>query len=71
MEKNFNAKEVERKWSQYWLENKTFKSSVDESRPSYTVLIPPPNVTGVLHFGHVLNNFITRFFYSQSSQAGL
>ncbi len=70
MEKNFNAKEVERKWSQYWLENKTFKSSVDESRPSYTVLIPPPNVTGVLHFGHVLNNSLQDFFIRKARKQG-
>ena len=70
MEKIFNAKEVERKWSQYWLENKTFKSTVDESRPSYTVLIPPPNVTGVLHFGHVLNNSLQDFFIRKARKQG-
>jgi valyl-tRNA synthetase len=70
MEKNFNAKEVEKKWSEYWLENKTFKSSIDESRPSYTVLIPPPNVTGVLHFGHVLNNSLQDFFIRKARKQG-
>lgn len=70
MEKNFNAKEVEKKWSEYWLDNKTFKSSIDDSRPSYTVLIPPPNVTGVLHFGHVLNNSLQDFFIRKARKQG-
>lgn len=70
MEKNFNAKEVEKKWSKYWLENKTFKSEVDNARPSYTVLIPPPNVTGVLHFGHVLNNSLQDFFIRKARKQG-
>lgn len=70
MEKNFNPKEVEQKWSKYWLDNKIFKSQVDESRPSYTVLIPPPNVTGVLHFGHVLNNSLQDFFIRRARKQG-
>lgn len=70
MEKNYNAKEVEKKWSQYWLDQKTFKSEVDAQRPSYTVLIPPPNVTGVLHFGHVLNNSLQDFFIRKARKQG-
>lgn len=70
MEKNFNAKEVEKKWSQYWLDHKTFKSEIDKTRPSYTVLIPPPNVTGVLHFGHVLNNSLQDFFIRKARKQG-
>ena len=46
---------TEDKWYAYWLENKFFHSEPDEREP-YTVVIPPPNVTGILHMGHVLNN---------------
>ena len=55
--KTYNPKEVENKWYQFWLENKFFKSTPDEREP-YTIVIPPPNVTGVLHMGHMLNNTI-------------
>lgn len=48
---------IEEKWYQYWLEKKYFKSVPDEREP-YTIVIPPPNVTGVLHMGHMLNNTI-------------
>lgn len=51
----YNPSEVEDKWYAYWLENKFFHSEPDE-REAYTVVIPPPNVTGILHMGHVLNN---------------
>lgn len=51
------APEVENKWYQYWMENNYFHSEVDEREP-YTIVIPPPNVTGVLHMGHMLNNTI-------------
>ncbi len=54
---NYNSQEVENKWYKYWLENKLFKSVPDEREP-YTIVIPPPNVTGVLHMGHMLNNTI-------------
>ena len=51
------AKEVENKWYDYWMKNGYFHSEVDEREP-YTIVIPPPNVTGVLHMGHMLNNTI-------------
>ncbi|MCM1502855.1 MAG: valine--tRNA ligase [Bacteroidales bacterium] len=51
----YNPAETEDKWYAYWLENKFFHSEPD-SREPYTVVIPPPNVTGILHMGHVLNN---------------
>ena len=51
----YNPAETEDKWYAYWLENKFFHSEPDEREP-YTVVIPPPNVTGILHMGHVLNN---------------
>jgi valyl-tRNA synthetase len=53
----FNAKEVEQKWYDYWMKNKYFHSKPDHRTP-YTIVIPPPNVTGVLHMGHMLNNTI-------------
>jgi valyl-tRNA synthetase len=55
--KTYNPKEVEDKWYQFWMENDFFKSVPDEREP-YTIVIPPPNVTGVLHMGHMLNNTI-------------
>ena len=51
----YNPAEVEDKWYAYWLKNKFFHSEPDERKP-YTIVIPPPNVTGILHMGHVLNN---------------
>ncbi|OGS62348.1 valine--tRNA ligase [Flavobacterium sp.] len=53
----FNAKEVEQKWYDYWMKNNYFTSKPDHRTP-YTIVIPPPNVTGVLHMGHMLNNTI-------------
>ena len=55
--KTYDASTCEDKWYGYWMEHKLFKSSPDEREP-YTVVIPPPNVTGVLHMGHMLNNTI-------------
>ena len=55
LEAKYNAKQTENKWYSYWMENKYFHSEVDERTP-YTIVIPPPNVTGVLHMGHMLNN---------------
>ena len=54
---NFNHQEIEHKWYSYWLENDYFSSKPDERDP-YTIVIPPPNITGVLHMGHMLNNTI-------------
>ena len=53
----YDPRATEDKWYSYWMENGYFKSSPDEREP-YTVVIPPPNVTGVLHMGHMLNNTI-------------
>jgi len=53
----FNAQEVEKKWYDYWMKNNYFHSKPDHRKP-YTITIPPPNVTGVLHMGHMLNNTI-------------
>ncbi|GGH34802.1 valyl-tRNA synthetase [Mangrovimonas yunxiaonensis] len=53
----YDARNVESKWYDYWLKNKYFHSKPDKREP-YTIVIPPPNVTGVLHMGHMLNNTI-------------
>jgi len=53
----YNPNEVEDKWYKYWMKHNYFHSEVDEREP-YTIVIPPPNVTGVLHMGHMLNNTI-------------
>lgn len=54
---NYTASDVENKWYAYWLSQNVFSSTPDEREP-YTIVIPPPNVTGVLHMGHMLNNTI-------------
>ncbi|MFN2262259.1 MAG: valine--tRNA ligase [Psychroflexus sp.] len=54
---NYNSKEAEQKWYDYWMKYDFFHSEVDDREP-YTIVIPPPNVTGILHMGHMLNNTI-------------
>ena len=65
----YDPKEVEGKWYQYWLDNKLFSSKPDEREP-YTVVIPPPNVTGVLHMGHMLNNTIQDILIRRARMEG-
>ncbi|MDR2617180.1 MAG: valine--tRNA ligase [Endomicrobium sp.] len=55
MEKVYNFKTVEGKWSKYWVENKTFSAKVDKNKKPFTIVIPPANITGSLHMGHALN----------------
>jgi valyl-tRNA synthetase len=55
MDKVYNSKEVEKKWSKYWVENKTFSAKIDKDKKPFTIVIPPANVTGSLHMGHALN----------------
>lgn len=56
--KNYDPQQIEKKWYDYWVENGMFTPKMDKNIKPYTVLIPPPNVTGILHMGHVLNNTI-------------
>ncbi len=56
--KTYEPQAVESKWNQFWLENKCFVADEHSSKPAYSIVIPPPNVTGILHMGHVLNNTI-------------
>ena len=65
----YNPAEVEDKWYQYWLENGFFKSKPDGREP-YTIVIPPPNVTGVLHMGHMLNNTIQDILVRRARMMG-
>ncbi|MFW5870947.1 MAG: valine--tRNA ligase [Verrucomicrobiota bacterium] len=58
MEKIYNPSKIEKKWLERWLDNDTFHSTPNEEGDSYCIVIPPPNVTGVLHMGHALNNTI-------------
>jgi valyl-tRNA synthetase len=58
IDKNYAPQEIEQKWYAYWLENKLFASKPNPNKEAYTIVIPPPNVTGVLHMGHMLNNTI-------------
>ena len=65
----YNPAEVEGKWYQYWLDNGFFKSKPDGREP-YTIVIPPPNVTGVLHMGHMLNNTIQDILVRRARMMG-
>jgi valyl-tRNA synthetase len=56
--KTYNPREIEDKWYKYWIDNQYFKSKPNPDKEPYTIVIPPPNVTGVLHMGHMLNNTI-------------
>ncbi len=65
----YNPEEVESKWYQYWLDNRLFSSKPDGREP-YTVVIPPPNVTGVLHMGHMLNETIQDILVRRARMEG-
>ncbi|QMU30050.1 valine--tRNA ligase [Adhaeribacter radiodurans] len=68
--KTYNPKEVEDKWYQSWLENGLFKSKPNPHKQPYSVVIPPPNVTGVLHMGHMLNNTIQDILVRRARMQG-
>jgi len=65
----YNPAEVEEKWYKYWMEQKFFHSEPDDREP-YTIVIPPPNVTGVLHMGHMLNNTIQDILIRRARMMG-
>ena len=65
----YDPKEVEGKWYQYWMDHKLFSSKPDGREP-YTIVIPPPNVTGVLHMGHMLNNTIQDILVRRARMEG-
>ena len=65
----YNPSEVESKWYDYWMRYKLFSSKSD-NRPPYTIVMPPPNVTGVLHMGHMLNNTIQDILIRRARMTG-
>ncbi len=65
----YNPENTEEKWYEYWIENKLFSSIPDEREP-YTIVIPPPNVTGILHMGHMLNNTIQDILIRRARMQG-
>jgi valyl-tRNA synthetase len=58
LNKTYTPTEIESKWYKVWEDSKYFSARIEEGKPSYSIMIPPPNVTGILHMGHVLNNTI-------------
>jgi valyl-tRNA synthetase len=69
MRKTYDPSGIEQKWYQYWLEKKYFHSEPDDRTP-FTIVIPPPNVTGMLHMGHVLNNTLQDVFVRRARMQG-
>ena len=70
LSKNFNPAEVDSKWYQHWVDRGYFHSEPND-KPAYTVVIPPPNVTGVLHMGHCLNNTIQDILVRRARMQGM
>ena len=69
LSKNFQHSEAEQKWYQYWMDKGYFYSTPDE-RPAYTIVMPPPNVTGILHMGHALNNTVQDVLIRRAKMQG-
>ena len=68
--KAYNPHEIEDKWYKYWEENNLFHSEIDESKTPYTIVIPPPNITGMLTLGHILNNSIQDIYIRYKRMKG-
>src|SRR5271163_2636159 len=69
LDKTYSPQGIEDKWYQQWLDDKLFESKPD-GRPPYTIVIPPPNVTGILHMGHCLNNTIQDILIRRARMSG-
>ena len=69
LSKTYNPSETEKKWDDYWLKKRYFASQPDDKKP-YTIVIPPPNVTGILHMGHMLNNTIQDILVRKARMQG-
>ena len=69
MTEKYKPREIEGKWYDYWIDNKLFHSTPDEREP-YTIVIPPPNVTGMLHMGHMLNNTLQEVLVRRARMLG-
>ena len=70
LEKAYNPATVEARWYEHWERSGLFRSSVSRERTPYTIVIPPPNITGVLHMGHVLNNTLQDAFIRHKRMSG-
>ena len=70
LSKNFEPQQIEERWYQHWLDKRYFHSTPDERKP-FTVVIPPPNVTGVLHMGHTLNETVQDVLVRKARMSGL
>jgi valyl-tRNA synthetase len=68
--KTYNPREIEDKWYEYWIQNRYFNSKPNPDKEPYTIVIPPPNVTGVLHMGHMLNNTIQDILVRKARMEG-
>ena len=66
----YQPQAVEPKWYATWLKYQVFESNPNPTKTSYTILIPPPNVTGVLHMGHMLNNTIQDILIRKARMEG-
>ena len=70
LDKKYDPRKVEETWYGFWEKNNLFSSSVDPQKNPYTIVIPPPNVTGVLHMGHMLNNTIQDILIRRARMQG-
>jgi valyl-tRNA synthetase len=68
--KAYSPKDVEDKWYKYWYDHNLYHSEVDETKKSYTIVIPPPNITGILHIGHILNNTLQDIYIRYKRMKG-
>ena len=68
--KAYSPKDAEDKWYKYWEDHNLYHSEIDESKQSYTIVIPPPNITGILHIGHILNNTLQDIFIRYKRMMG-
>ena len=70
LSKAYEPREVEEKWHRRWLESDCFRADENSGKPAYSIVIPPPNVTGILHMGHVLNNTLQDILCRRARQEG-
>jgi valyl-tRNA synthetase len=68
--KTYSPGDIEDKWYDYWIRNRYFNSQPNPEKEPYTIVIPPPNVTGVLHMGHMLNNTIQDILVRKARMEG-
>ena len=70
LSKKYSWESIEDKWYQHWMDAGYFRAKTDSKKPPYTIVIPPPNVTGVLTMGHVLNNTIQDILIRKARMEG-